>query len=361
MTGIDEDDLIRRLRASSPVAGLGVDFDALAAQVQRRQRARRGLLAAGAAAVTVLALVVGSQLFAPRAGDATVQMASSGPSTIVAAEGSSTAAASAASTAPATAGRTELVGVGTVLEKDAGPRLCLGAILYSSPPQCSGPLITGWDWAAAPPSTSASGVRWGEYTVIGTFDGSTFTLTRPARPVDHSLRPRAASEPDFRTPCPVPPGGWTVIDPAKATQSALDATLAAAASIPGYAGLWLDQSLNPADPATMPELMNDPTKLVLNVRVVGDVTAAERHLRETWGGALCATTAALTQARLEQIQGELGARWSEIGLLSSATSPVANRVDAQVLFDDGRVQRQLDATYGRGAVVVTSALQPFTG
>ena len=125
--------------------------------------------------------------------------------------------------------------------------------------------------------------------------------------------------------------------------------------------MWLDQSLNPADPATMPELMNDPTKLVLNVRVVGDVTAAERHLRETWGGALCATTAALTQARLEQIQGELGARWSEIGLLSSATSPVANRVDAQVLFDDGRVQRQLDATYGRGAVVVTSALQPFTG
>lgn len=322
----------RRRRGGVPTAPL-----ARAASVGPGHRVRFGLLAAGGAAVTVVALVV-ALVVASRSlvlrTDSMVQVA---------------------------AGRTELVGVGMVLEQDAGPRLCLGVVRQSYPPQCSGLPIAGWDWSAAPASTSASGVRWGEYTVIGTFDGSTFTLTRPARVRDDSRRPRPPALPDFRTPCPVPPGGWKVIDPAKATQAALDATLAAAESIPGYAGSWLDQSINPVDPAKAPEPMNDPTKLVLNVRVVGDVGAAEQRLRQTWGGALCVTTASLTSARLLEIQRELLARSGEVGLLSSGSSPVANRVDIEVLFDDGRLQRELDTTYGRGAVLVTSTLQPYAG
>ena len=78
----------------------------------------------------------------------------------------------------------EVLGQGTVLqvEPDAA-QLCLGGVMESYPPQCSGPDIVGWDWAAVEHEESASGVTWGTYAVQGTWDGDTFTLTRPAIPL----------------------------------------------------------------------------------------------------------------------------------------------------------------------------------
>lgn len=61
MTGSD-DEVIRRLQSSGPVAGVGVDFDAVAGEVARRRRASRGLLAAAGSALTVVAVVVASQV-----------------------------------------------------------------------------------------------------------------------------------------------------------------------------------------------------------------------------------------------------------------------------------------------------------
>jgi hypothetical protein len=72
----------------------------------------------------------------------------------------------------------EVMGVGTVLELDGMPMLCLGAIAESYPPQCSGPTVIGWDWAAVDGEETASGVTWGAYAVWGEWDGETFTLTR---------------------------------------------------------------------------------------------------------------------------------------------------------------------------------------
>jgi hypothetical protein len=80
----------------------------------------------------------------------------------------------------------ELVGQGTVLQKGDGPaRLCLGPVAESYPPQCSGPVINGWDWSAVEQSETAAGVTWGTYAVFGTWDGSEFTSTR--QPVPLSL------------------------------------------------------------------------------------------------------------------------------------------------------------------------------
>lgn len=74
----------------------------------------------------------------------------------------------------------ELIGQGTVLSTGDGPAmLCLGPVMESYPPQCSGPEILGWDWAEAEASESANGVTWGSYAVQGTWDGDAFTLTRP--------------------------------------------------------------------------------------------------------------------------------------------------------------------------------------
>jgi hypothetical protein len=83
---------------------------------------------------------------------------------------------------PASSG--ELIGQGTVLAKDGTPpMLCLGAVMESFPPQCSGPEMVGWDWDAADHYESSGGVTWGTYAVHGTWDGAAFTVTRPPIPL----------------------------------------------------------------------------------------------------------------------------------------------------------------------------------
>lgn len=78
----------------------------------------------------------------------------------------------------------ELIGQGTVLSTGDGPAmLCLGPVMESYPPQCSGPEIVGWDWTQADASESANGVTWGTYAVQGRWDGTTFTVTRPPTPL----------------------------------------------------------------------------------------------------------------------------------------------------------------------------------
>jgi hypothetical protein len=66
----------------------------------------------------------------------------------------------------------------TVLERPGDlPELCEGAIAESYPPQCSGKPIVGWDWDDVENEESASGTTWGEYHVVGTWDGEQLTLT----------------------------------------------------------------------------------------------------------------------------------------------------------------------------------------
>lgn len=78
----------------------------------------------------------------------------------------------------------EVIGQGTVLQQgQAAPQLCLGAVAESYPPQCSGPVVAGWDWTTADFAETAGAVTWGTYAVYGTWDGSGFTLTRPPIPL----------------------------------------------------------------------------------------------------------------------------------------------------------------------------------
>jgi hypothetical protein len=74
-------------------------------------------------------------------------------------------------------------GAATVMDV-GGPELCLGPVAESYPPQCSGPALTGWDWAEQEGSYDQQGdVRWGVFSVTGTWDGATYAATS-AEPAD---------------------------------------------------------------------------------------------------------------------------------------------------------------------------------
>lgn len=245
----------------------------------------------------------------------------------------------------------------TVLESpEHGPQLCLGGVATSLPPQCSGPDIVGWDWDAVADEESVAGTSWGRYRVVGTFDGVAFTLTETPGPPDIGQ----VTGPAFATtPCRAPAEGWAVVA-ASATPEAQEAAIAYASGQPEFAGLWLDQSINPAssstDSSVLEAEMNDPTKLILNVSFTESLALHESELRALWGGALCVSQAQRTAAELQEIEAELR---SLPGLLWSGDDQIGNRIEIGVIVDDGSLQAKLDERYDEDVVKVESALQPL--
>jgi hypothetical protein len=241
---------------------------------------------------------------------------------------------------------------GIVLEsRDHGPMLCL-TVDTSYPPQCGTVELVGWDWDAVDDEESTMGVTWGgPYTVTGTWDGQRLILAGPpARPDPAGSEPNAG--PDFSTPCPAPPGGWTVVDPATTSQTTLYILTQAAAARPDYAGLWLDQPIR----GTFAD--NDPTNLVVNVRVTGDVAQAERELRQIWGGALCVLPAARSFLELSAIQAAIGDQADTIRMTHNTIDNTTGLIEVGVVIDDGTLQAYFDERYGAGVVRVVSWLQP---
>ena len=247
----------------------------------------------------------------------------------------------------------------TVLESpEHGPQLCLGGVLTSYPPQCGGPDVIGWDWDAVDNEESANGVTWGEYSVVGTWDGSRLTLTeKPGAP----MPPESAGEDEsrFTTPCDPPSGGWTPTDPSKATYEGQEAALSYAREQPDFGGAWLDQQ-NPGRSANQnrapDETDNDPKSLVLNLRFTANLEQHEAEVRRSWGGALCVSKAERPLSELLAIQQELGNELE--GMTSSAVDEVHGVVEVSVIVADPDTQRRLDEKYGAGVVKLEGVLQP---
>lgn len=252
--------------------------------------------------------------------------------------------------------------VATVLDDGDGPVLCLGGIADSLPPQCDGPPVGGWDWTEHPEHESADGVSWGEFVVVGGWDGTSFAATeaRPATEADW----RSGDENPLSTPCEEPVGGWVVVDPATTDQAARNAVGRVAEKLPDYGLLWVDQSINPRwkdyvggdYSLEVQQALNDPALTIVNVGVTGDLATAEAELRKVWGGPLCVSHLANTFERLREVAmslqdlpGSLGAQFG------SAT----NRVQLPVYYDDGSIQAWVDQEYGEDVVDVTSALTPI--
>lgn len=257
---------------------------------------------------------------------------------------------------PTATGPVTTSGLATVLDDGDGPELCLGGVMESLPPQCGGPKLLGWAWAAQGAHfEEAGGTRWGAFVVTGEFDGKAMTVESVVPEAEYDAPP-PQDESVWHTPCQEPEGGWVPVDSTTTTDEALDAAGRVAREVPGFGQLWVDQSINPATGEDLEDVeyemaMNDPVFTILNVSVTEDLEGAEAAIREVWGGPLCVSEAAMTHDELRRIGRETG---DLPGVLSYGGESYP--LDVSVIYDDGTIQAWLDAEYGAGTVVVSSAL-----
>jgi hypothetical protein len=245
----------------------------------------------------------------------------------------------------------------TVLEnRHHGPQLCVSTTA-SMPPQCNGLTLSGWRWNGLNPE-SDGGTTWGSYVITGTFDGRVFTLSEPATVNDGSVKPPPrAPEPDYTSPCPAPAGGWRPVNLAKATDAAFQAASIMVSADADFAGLWLDQQTMPTvDPNRGGVIMNDPTKLVLNVRFTKDLARHEADIRKVWGGALCVSQAEHSLAELKRVEKQVN---PGPGVIYSEIDPVTGIVEVEMWVATHQRQRELDVKYGSRLVHLAGALAPI--
>ena len=235
----------------------------------------------------------------------------------------------------------------TVLQNAAhGPQLCL-SVADSLPPQCGGTPIVGWDWTKVAKKETMHSVTWGDYHLVGAYDGKTFTITEPPT-APHP--PRSFALPSFTTPCPTPPGGWVVVDRSHFSIDDYNAFSTAAQDQPDSAGMWVD-STTPVDGA-----VNLSPETVMTVAFTGNLDVHRAQLRALWGGPICVVQRPHSTAELHLIAQALsGAVGTQLGLHVeyALTDAVNNRVELSALVATPAEQRQLDEKYGSGVVHLT--------
>jgi hypothetical protein len=260
-----------------------------------------------------------------------------------------------------------------VLETPTQPAtLCLGEILASDPPAgCTGVPVVGWDWDAVPGATERSGVRQADVTVVGTTDGTAFTLTEPPIGVTAS----DGAGPSYpETPCAQPAGGWAVVDPGRITTADWEAVITAANAAPDLVDTWIvDGAAGPpaetgATTTYGTTLADDPFAFGADSLLVyefsGEAARHERELRDLWGGALCVAerqpyrwTGPRAFALLRSDEARAAGVWFVTG-----GSPFGDdrpgRISAEVLVLDGVTQRWVDERFGAGEVTLRGLLTP---
>lgn len=243
----------------------------------------------------------------------------------------------------------------TVLQsKEHGPALCLGVVLDSLPPQCDGLAVEGWDWDDVTGEESRAGTTWGDFHVVGRYDGDSFTVTEAGLP-----QRQAFDDDPIGTPCDEPEGGWAPVDDALASHEHASRAAQVARREPDFSGVWFDYyGETDPDADSDPEAYGD---IILNVAFTGDLERHERELRVVWGGPLCLQEHARTYRELLAIQNDLtpeGARELDLEMLGSSTNEVGGTVEIEVVVVHPDTQQRLDDGYGDGVVVVRGRLQP---
>lgn len=249
---------------------------------------------------------------------------------------------------------TEVWTVATVLQRDPSspPELC-SFVAQSFPPQCSGPRIVGWDWSDVTDETRASGVTWVDRTyVTGTYDGETFTLTRPPSdlPPPGTVLETPAQHDEFPALCEDPLRGAEASAAAggRADNRAKDALGRHLERMDGYVGSWVSDH-----------------QAFMNVVVTGDAESARAQLRRLWAGRLCveqrdvATHADLLVAQQALVDAPLAPQQC-----LSSWPGTDGRLHVGVTRADpdtvAAIHRAVSSWLDPGDVLITARLRPLT-
>ena len=249
-----------------------------------------------------------------------------------------------------------------VIDDGSGAELCLGGVATSLPPQCGGPPLPHWDWAALDGGfEEQSGTRWGEFVVIGAFDGSRSTPSEVVPAARRRPLPDPAEEDSFRrrhAPSPKAAGSSMPSDDDRDRDGPRVQRCEEPVRPTGDPGST--RSINPVadeEPSGIEwEIaMSDPSNTIVNVAVTDDLAGAEAAIRDVWGGPLCVSEAIHTDRELRRARGGVlrATRLLRRRCLGTTTS------SAYVLHDDGSIQAWVDQEYGEGVVAVSSALVPI--
>lgn len=248
---------------------------------------------------------------------------------------------------PAASGRVVSSRPVTVTDDGSGARLCFSDVTWGgglpTPLVCDDAAVAGWDWDRfGGELTEEQGVRMGTYRLVGTFDGSTFTVEEATQP---EPEPHVF---DFEIQCPAPEGGWQVTDSSRVTRDDLHRATSVAQGLDDFATVAVSTPDGEPGP-------RDPAATVVSVYVAGDPAVAEAAVREAWSGMLCVVRVERTEKELLALQQ---ATLDLPGFVESGAGSPSNQLELTVFHDDGRIQQWVDDRHGEGAVAVESVLLP---
>jgi hypothetical protein len=237
-------------------------------------------------------------------------------------------------------------------ERGVGPKLCLGAVFESDPPKCWGIPLVGWDWAKLEGERARDGTTWGDYHVVGTYDGKRLTLTEPAGPPRHTKTKGKGYAYKFGSACREPTGGWARPDLKRTDRADLVRLTEAAQKVPSFSALWLTYLV----PAKEDTSLKD---VVVNVTFTGDVARREAELRKLWGGVLCVAQQKHSEAELMAIRVKAEAMIREMGIEAQGSDMdvIHEKILVAVTTVTADQLARLDEKFGE-MLLVTALLRP---
>jgi hypothetical protein len=238
----------------------------------------------------------------------------------------------------------------TVLDDGtSGPKLCLGGIQESLPPQCGDVPITNWDWSDVDDEERSRGVTWGgSYHVVGRFDGDKFSLTEPPGPPAEHLEP--ADDFSSEPACEEPDIGW--VTEGQVDQQAAGRALSSVRNEDDYAAGWVTQLEPPGE-------YEDTGPVVLNAAFTGDLERHEADLRQRWEGSLCVVLYERSLEDLESMRNEVYGLLENMSalMLYSDLDEIDGSINVHVIYLEQADREELEERYG-DALDVTTALVP---
>ena len=191
-------------------------------------------------------------------------------------------------------------------DETSGPMLWLGGfrLLIEEPPICGGIPLLNWDWGTVDREASKGRTTWGNYRVVGAYDGETLAVSETG--LYQSDPSASGTDPGTRSPCEKPAEGWVVPDPARNTQNDVSSAGTYARSQPDYVASWNTQ-LEPERFEFGP--------VIFNAVFTGDAGRHEAEIRKVWEGPLCVVGRDAPTAReLERIRKEVEAGLDDLAL-----------------------------------------------